>query len=92
MICRKVLNECIELSFHRLNNVFFQTVEEVGEAMMTSLKIDKNGTVLSVMPDSPLIEYPNYKTTYGYLVMYLLTDILRVGHIWSLEVLIRLAE
>lgn len=45
------------------------TVEEVGEAMMTSLKIDKNGAVYSIMPDSPLIEYPNYKTNYGYLVI-----------------------
>jgi hypothetical protein len=45
-------------------------VEEVGEAMMTSLKIDKNGAVYSIMPDSPLIEYPNYKTNYGYLVIY----------------------
>jgi hypothetical protein len=46
----------------------FQTVEEVGEAMMTSLKMDKNGAVFAIMPDSPLIEFPDYKTSYGYLV------------------------
>ena len=37
----------------------FQTVQEVGEAMMTSLKVDKNGACYAVMPDSPLIEFPN---------------------------------
>jgi hypothetical protein len=46
----------------------FQTVQEVGEAMMTSLKVDKNGACYAVMPDSPLIEFPNYRTNYGYLV------------------------
>ena len=46
----------------------FQTVQEVGEAMMTSLKVDKNGACYAVMPDSPLIEFPNYRTSYGYMV------------------------
>jgi hypothetical protein len=45
-------------------------VEEVGQAMMTSMKVDKNGAVFSIMPDSPLIEFPNYRTTYGYLVSF----------------------
>jgi hypothetical protein len=47
-----------------------KTVEEVGQAMMTSMKVDKNGAVFSIMPDSPLIEFPNYRTTYGYLVSF----------------------
>ena len=45
-------------------------MEEVGQAMMTSMKVDKNGAVFSIMPDSPLIEFPNYRTTYGYLVSF----------------------
>ena len=43
-------------------------MQEVGEAMMTSLKVDKNGACYAVMPDSPLIEFPNYRTSYGYMV------------------------
>ncbi len=43
-------------------------MQEVGEAMMTSLKVDKNGACYAVMPDVPLIEFPNYRTNYGYLV------------------------
>lgn len=35
------------------------TVNEVGEALMESLKQDKNGAVYVVMSDMPLIEYPH---------------------------------
>lgn len=35
------------------------TVEEVGEAFMQSLHIDKNGAVYAVFPDTPLIEFPD---------------------------------
>jgi hypothetical protein len=55
-------------------------VEEVGQAMMTSMKVDKNGAVFSIMPDSPLIEFPNYRTTYGYLVGFGLGQLLSRIH------------
>lgn len=47
------------------------TVEEVGEAFIQSIYKDKNAAVYAVLPDMPLIEYPNEQT--GFLLAVILT-------------------
>ena len=45
------------------------TREEVGDAFMQSLQLDKNGAVYAIFPDVPLIEYPSIRNPFFYFVV-----------------------
>ena len=42
------------------------SVEEVGDAFMQSLSLDKNGAVYVIFPDVPLIEFANIRNQFFY--------------------------
>ena len=42
------------------------TVEEVGDSLIQSLKLDKNGAVYVIFPDVPLIEFTNIRNHFFY--------------------------